>query len=243
MVEVQFIGSGDGLGSGGRFQTCILLRGAVDSLLIDCGASSLIAMKRLGIDPSDISAIALTHLHGDHFAGIPFLILDGQFNHRAAPLTVAGPPGLRRRIEEAMEVMFPGSTKISRRFPVEFVELAEKRAVPVGQARVTGFEVRPASGAPPFAVRVEYRGKIVAYSGDTEWTDSLLDAANGADLFIAEAYYFDKQIKFHLDFRTLRASGRARMQATDPEPYVRRHAASPRRSHSRMRRRGKVIAL
>jgi ribonuclease BN (tRNA processing enzyme) len=202
-VQLQFIGSGDAFGSGGRFQTCILLRGAGDGLLIDCGASSLIAMKRLGIDPSTISAVVLTHLHGDHFAGVPFLILDGQFHHRAGPVTIAGPPGVRQRIEAAMEVMFPGSTKIARRFSVEYVELAERRTIPAGPAKVTAFEVKHASGAPPFAVRVDYGGKIVAYSGDTGWTDALLDAANAADLFIAEAYYFEKQIKFHLDLRTL----------------------------------------
>lgn len=203
MVQVQFIGSGDAFGSGGRFQTCILLRGAGSPLLIDCGASSLIAMKRLGVDPSSISAIVLTHLHGDHYAGVPFLILDGQFSRRTAPLAIAGPPGLRERIDGAMEVMFPGSTGIARRFAVEFVELSEGRETPVGPAKVTGFEVEHASGAPPFAVRLEYEGKIVAYSGDTQWTDALIKAADGADLFVAEAYFFDKQIKFHLDYRTL----------------------------------------
>jgi len=203
LVQVQFIGSGDAFGSGGRFQTCILLRGAGDPLLIDCGASSLVAMKRVGVDPSSIRAIVLTHLHGDHFAGIPFLILDGQFCRRTAALMIAGPPGLRKRIDAAMEVMFPGSTKIARLFPVEFVELEEGRAQVVGHAKVTGFEVEHASGAPPLAVRVEYGGKIIAYSGDTQWTDALLKAAKGADLFVAEAYFFDKQIRFHLDFRTL----------------------------------------
>ena len=118
---------------------------------------------------------------------------------------IAGPPGLRKRIDAAMEVMFPGSTKIARLFPVEFVELEEGRAQVVGHAKVTGFEVEHASGAPPLAVRVEYGGKIIAYSGDTQWTDALLKAAEGADLFIAEAYFFEKQIKYHLDFRTLQA--------------------------------------
>jgi ribonuclease BN (tRNA processing enzyme) len=205
LIEVQFIGSGDAFGSGGRFQTCILLHGADRPLLIDCGASSLIAMKRLGIAPSTIKAVVLTHLHGDHFAGIPFLILDGQFSGRTAPLTIAGPPSTRERIDSAMEVLFPGSTKINRRFSVDFVELVDGRAVRVGPAEVTALGVEHASGAPPFAVRVEYGGKTVSYSGDTQWTDALRKAAEGADLFIAEAYFFEKQIKYHLDFRTLQA--------------------------------------
>ena len=101
-VQVRFLGSGDAFGSGGRFQTCLLLEGANDPLLIDCGASSLIAMKRAGVNPSEIGSIVLTHLHGDHFGGVPFLILDGQFSRRERPLLIAGPPGVRARVEAAM---------------------------------------------------------------------------------------------------------------------------------------------
>src|SRR5262249_54379910 len=174
-------------------------------LLIDCGASSLIAMRRLGIDPSTIGAIVVTHLHGDHFAGIPFVILDGQFGGRTSPLTIAGPPGTQARIESAMEVLFPGSTKVMRQFQVGVVELASQRSTSLEEATVTPFHGEHASGAPPFAVRIAYGGKIVSYSGDTQWTDVLLKAADGADLFIAEAYFFERQIKYHLDYRTLQA--------------------------------------
>lgn len=81
-VQVRFLGSGDAFGSGGRLQTCFLLEGEKAPVLIDCGASALIAMKREGIDPSEIRWIVLSHLPGDHFGGIPFLILDGQFSRR-----------------------------------------------------------------------------------------------------------------------------------------------------------------
>ena len=94
-VEVQFVGSGDAFGSGGRFQTCIALRARGDLFLVDFGASSLIAMQQLGIDPNDVSKILITHLHGDHFGGLPFLLLHAQHvSKRTAPLTIAGPPGL-----------------------------------------------------------------------------------------------------------------------------------------------------
>lgn len=128
-VRLRFLGSGDAFGSGGRFQTCLLLDGAGDGLvLIDCGASSLIAMRRAGVDPSAVGWVLLTHLHGDHFGGLPFLVLDGQFSRRTRPLVVAGPPGARARVE----------------------------------------------------------------------------AARRADLFVCEAYFFDKKIRYHLDYATLR---------------------------------------
>jgi ribonuclease BN (tRNA processing enzyme) len=203
-VQLQFLGTGDAFGSGGRFQSCFLLHGVDGHVLIDCGASSLIAMKRAGVDPSEVGWVLLSHLHVDHCGGVPFLILDGQFSRRTRPLVISGPPGLKARMDAAMEVCFPGSTQVIRRFTTEWVELPERRATPVGPATVTPFIVEHASGAPSYALRVEYDGKVITYSGDTAWTEALIDAARGADLFICEAYFFDKQIKYHLDYQTLR---------------------------------------
>ena len=203
-VELQFLGTGDAFGSGGRFQTCLHLRGASGNLLIDCGASSLIAMRRRGVNPSEIGWVLLTHLHGDHFGGLPLLVLDGQFSRRTFPLVIAGPPGLAERVENAMEVFFPGSSRIARAFHVEIVELREGNATQVGPAIVTPFVVKHPSGAPSYALRVEFSGKVITYSGDTEWTDALVEAARGADVFVCEAYFFEKKIRYHLDYRTLR---------------------------------------
>lgn len=202
-MKVRFLGSGDAFGSGGRFQTCILLESSATQLLVDCGASSLIAMRRFGVDPLTIDTVILSHLHGDHFGGVPFLILDGQFTRRTRPLVVAGPAGVEARVREAMEVLFPGSSRVQRRFDTRFVELADRVTLEIASVSVTPFGVVHASGAPPFALRIGADGKTVTYSGDTEWTDSLIDAACGADLFIAEAYFFDRAVKYHLDLVTL----------------------------------------
>ena len=70
----------------------------------------------------------VSHLHGDHFGGLPFLILDAQFAGRTAPLVVAGPPGTGQRLTEAMECLFPGSSRVRRRFAVEVTELRPCKA-------------------------------------------------------------------------------------------------------------------
>jgi ribonuclease BN (tRNA processing enzyme) len=202
-VAVTFLGSGDAFGSGGRFQTCILIESGAMRFLIDCGCSSLIALKKHGVRPSTISTILVTHLHGDHFGGIPFFILDAQFSRREAPLSIAGPPGLEERVRTAMEVLFPKSSETRQRFPMEFVELPASTTSRVGAVRVVAEPVVHFCGAPPYALRVECAGRTVAYSGDTEWTESLTKIANGADLFICEAYFFDKRVRFHLDYRSL----------------------------------------
>ncbi|MGH7345121.1 MAG: MBL fold metallo-hydrolase, partial [Candidatus Rokuibacteriota bacterium] len=153
-MKVRFLGSGDAFGSGGRFQTCIHLESGPSQLLLDCGASSLIAMRRFGVDPQAIDAVVLSHLHGDHFGGVPFMILDGQFKRRSRPLVVAGPPGVEARVRATMEALFPGSTRVERRFETRFVELADRVPIDIGPVTVTGFVVSHASGAPPFALRV-----------------------------------------------------------------------------------------
>lgn len=202
-VHLRLLGTGDAFGTGGRFQTCFHLQVGGESLLLDCGASSLIALRRSGLDPSAIGAVALTHLHGDHFGGIPFLVLDGQFSHRERPLVVAGPPGLRDRVERAMEVLFPGSSEVERDFPVAFVEYEARRPVRVGPATVEPYPVAHRSGAPAFALRVRAEDRVLAYSGDSEWDESLVEVSRDADLFVCEAYSFDKRIKNHLDHATL----------------------------------------
>jgi ribonuclease BN (tRNA processing enzyme) len=205
-VRVRFVGSGDAFGSGGRWQTCIAVTAAGRTMLVDCGATSLVAMKAQGLDPGSVDAVAVTHLHGDHFGGLPFLILDGQFSRRTAPLRVLGPPGTADRLARAMEALFPGSSTVRRRFPVEVAELE-----PGGPARrLDGLSVRAwpvvhASGAPALAVRVTDGVRSFGYSGDTEWTPSLVDAARGVNLFAVEAYTYDRNVRYHLDYLTLRS--------------------------------------
>jgi ribonuclease BN (tRNA processing enzyme) len=199
-IVVTFAGSGDAFGSGGRLQACIhILRPGPDApVLVDCGATSLVALKRCGLDPGQIEAVFVSHLHGDHFGGLPFLILDGQFSRRTAPLTVVGPPGTRSRLDTAMECMFPGSAAVQRRFPVRVVELEPGSAASAAGVHATAWEAAHPSGAPALALRLVMNGKIVAYTGDTAWTDALTEVAAGADLLIAEAYYRNKAVPYHL---------------------------------------------
>jgi ribonuclease BN (tRNA processing enzyme) len=203
-IELHLLGTGDAFASGDRFQTCFQLRGPRGTLLIDCGASALIALKRAGLDPNPVGWILLTHLHGDHIGGLPFFILDGQFGGRTLPLVIAGPPGVQERVETLMETCYPGSVAKARPFALEFVELEKEAATTVGPATVTPYQVLHPSGAPSYALRVVYGGKVVAYSGDTEWTDALIDAARDADLFLCECNFWEKKAGYHLDYQTLK---------------------------------------
>ena len=205
-VTVTFAGSGDAFGSGGRYQACIHLRpDGADPVLLDCGATSLSALKRLGLDPGEIAAVFVSHLHGDHFGGLPFLILDGQFSRRTKPLAIVAPPGTARRLADTMECLFPGSSGAPRRFAVDVIELTPGTTATACGATVQAWEGDHPSGAPPLVLRLSLAGRVIAYTGDTAWTNAITQAAADTDLLIAEAYYQDKNIPYHLRLADINA--------------------------------------
>ena len=205
-VRVRFVGSGDSFGSGGRFQTCILVDAPGIRFAMDFGASSLIALAQQGIEHNSIDVILLTHLHGDHCAGVPFLLMDAMLAaKRTRPLTIAGPRDLAPRMRQIAEALFPGMHAMQPRFAVDYLELEIGRAQPVRDLVVTPRAARHTEQTNAMALRVEVAGKVVAYTGDGEWTDDLAEIGRGADLLIAECYFHAKPIKWHLNYPDITA--------------------------------------
>lgn len=203
-VQVNFVGSGDAFGTGGRFNTCIMVDGGGLRFTIDFGASSLIALNKQGIAHNSIDAILLTHIHGDHSAGIPFMLMDAMLGaRRDRPLTIAGPKNLKARLMEASEVLFPGSNEMTPKFPIHYVELEVGEPNEVLGLTVTPYAAKHTWQTDPTALRIGVDDKIVTYSGDGDWTPDLFKASKGADLFIAECYFHQKPVKWHLNYPTI----------------------------------------
>jgi ribonuclease BN (tRNA processing enzyme) len=199
-MHLQFVGCGDAFGSGGRFNTCFHLVGAGINALIDCGASSLVALNKLAIKRNDIDVIFISHFHADHVGGVPFFILEASHVlKRDRPLTIAGPPGLKARYPELMETAFPGTKTLQLRFPLTLRELEIGRRNDIGPIGVTPFHVVHDDRAGPcLGFRFEAEGKVIGFSGDTEWTDALIDVGREADLFVCECYMREKPVKTHM---------------------------------------------
>lgn len=209
-MKITILGSGDAFGSGGRLQTSFHV--APDAggaaYLIDCGVTSLIGLERAGLDPNAVATIFISHLHGDHFGGLVWWLLHGQhIARRTQPLLVAGPPGIEARFRTMAEALYPGSTTVPPRFTMSFVELVPGAAVDVGGVAAEVFVVRHPSGAPSYALRLASgtgeKRRTIAYSGDTEWVDTLVDAARGADLYITECYLYDGPVRYHLSWEMI----------------------------------------
>jgi ribonuclease BN (tRNA processing enzyme) len=204
-MRLTIVGCGDAFGSGGRSNTCFVLETAKATLAVDFGASAFPALKKHGIDPNRIDGVVLSHLHGDHFGGLPFFLLDGQFlAQRTKPLLIAGPPGTKARLDSLLEVFFPKSTGSKWKFDWSVKEIPVGTPDKVLEHSIVTAEVIHRSGAPSTALRLSDGTKTFAYSGDTEWTDALLAIARDADLFICECYGAVGTITGHLTWETLK---------------------------------------
>lgn len=205
-ATLRFLGCGDAFGTGGRLQTSFWVEMAGLTFLVDCGSTVFPALRQHELDPTRIDAVLISHLHGDHFGGLPFLILEAQFiSERTRPLTIVAPPPAQERIDELREAMFPTSTAVETDFDCKIIELPENTPTDVSELRVTGYLVSHSRGINAYGLRIEAGGKVLAFSGDTEWTPNLVELSRGADLFVCECYGYDKPTHAHLDYRTLLA--------------------------------------
>ena len=207
-VELIVLGAGDAFGSGGRNQAAFLISLSSWSLLLDCGATTLVALKRLGLDAGAIKVFLLSHFHGDHTAGIPFLFLEYQFLvRRQDPLIIAGPPGIEERVEGLWSTMYiERGGAIERRFSVQYVTLPSRRWTQVGPVEVFPLEVAHNHQEVAYGYKVRVGGKVLGYSGDTEWTDTLSQLSEGCDLFICESYRYDRKLRFHLSYEEIKGN-------------------------------------
>jgi ribonuclease BN (tRNA processing enzyme) len=197
---VTFAGCGDAFGSGGRFNTCFLVDTPGMRVAIDFGASSLVALRQLGIDPNTIDAIVLTHFHGDHCGGVPFLLLDAALGaRRRTPLAIIGPRDTQMRIMALGEALLPGMHIRRPQFALAYLDGGFDQPLVHGPLTVTRYPAAHTEATVPSSVRIEVDGKIVAYTGDSAWTDHMPALAKDADLFICESYFYDTPIRFHMN--------------------------------------------
>jgi len=189
---LTFVGSGDAVSTGARNQTCLHVRSEEATFLIDCGPASLSAMKQLGLPLSQLSGILLTHAHGDHFGGVPYVLLEQLLSQRQSPFWLMGPEAVLERVQAWNELAFPG---ILAKTPFELHYLpieTEPRSVPGTGIMIYPFAMDHQRHLPCLGYQIHLpEEKILAYTGDTAWCDNLELLARDTDLFICECSYLE----------------------------------------------------
>jgi ribonuclease BN (tRNA processing enzyme) len=205
-VDVLFLGTGDAFCPAGRNQAAYVVDAGQTVLLMDCGATALASMKLRGMSAGAIDAVLLSHLHGDHIAGLPFLFLEYLYETpRRRPLRICGPPGTERRVAGLFAAAYPDLASRPLPFGLEFTELLPGKPADLPDSlRITPFRVPHQEHEISLGLVVQVAGHRILYSGDTGWTEDLVAHARDTDLFICECSFYETRLPTHLDYPRLR---------------------------------------
>ena len=186
--------------------TCILVDAGEIRFAIDFGATTPNALHNLGIAHGSIDLILLTHLHGDHFAGIPTMLMDAMLaTKRQSPLTIAGPRGTKDHLGKVASALFPGSEAMTPKFPLTVRELETMRQHIIAGMKVLTYPAIHTKETNPTSMRIEVANKVIAYTGDSAWNEHIPTLADGADLLISECYFHSKPVPFHMNYIDIEA--------------------------------------
>jgi ribonuclease BN (tRNA processing enzyme) len=204
VTEITFVGTSDAFGAGGRRQSAILLRGPSGTALLDCGATTGSGLHALGVAIDEIDSIVVSHFHGDHFGGIPLLLLDALYEQqRKRALRIAGPPGIEARVHRLAAAMGHPFEGREFGFEIDFVELQAGVRCEIGPLRVRAFATHHNPDAHPHGLLIDAGDAKIAYSGDTGWFEGLPRQVAGSDLFICECTYHKNGFDYHLSHEQL----------------------------------------
>jgi ribonuclease BN (tRNA processing enzyme) len=199
------LGSGDAFNSYGRNHSNYLLQGSGTSVLVDCGATILSALETNKIDHNSISEIIISHLHGDHYGGLPYLLLSGLYNQiRTTPLIIRGPRDTQERVKRLTELLYPGIWQKIYQLPITWVTYPTLESVQTKWGSFEAWPVNHSQAANPHGFKIFFEGKQVAFSGDTGWSENLILLAERADVFICECNFYTSSSSGHLNYIKLK---------------------------------------
>jgi len=195
VMKVTLLGTGTPPPIMERFGPSILVQAGSEALLFDAGRGCLQRLRQINVSYAKITALFLTHLHSDHIVGLSDLWLTGWLvSERTIPLNVFGPTGTDEmiahlqkafsydvdiRTEDDKRLKKEGSKLLARE--IEQGVVYEKNGV-----KVIAFKVDHGIVKPAFGYRIEYNGHSVVLSGDTRYSENLIEYARGTDLLIHE---------------------------------------------------------
>jgi ribonuclease BN (tRNA processing enzyme) len=205
-VTLTILGTGDAFASGGRAQAGYLLEASGKRILLEAGPGVLAELKRHGIEADSLDAIIISHLHGDHFCGLPFLFLEYMWERpRKHPVVIMGPKNLEKRTWILMRAMFSHFNLKKLRSKVKWVVLKPGETMKMAGLKVSAIRSPHTRPDISLSIKIAVNGKTFVFSGDTGWNDKLVDFSAGANLLLCECTYFESDhLRFHMNYPELK---------------------------------------
>ena len=188
MLELSFLGSANAFAAGGRYWSGFVANG---HYVFEAPPTLLPHIKRLGIAPTDIRAVFISHFHGDHFLGLPFLLLEYLYlTPRQDDLFIVGPPGIEAMIEGLADTAFAGLSDADAGYRRIYVEAQPGSEQALAGVSFQSLSMRHAGQKLDcFGYKLRLGDKTVAYTGDTEMCEEIFLLAEGADVLVMDCSY------------------------------------------------------
>jgi len=191
-MDVILLGTGSPLPNPQRAGPATLVRAGGVNLLADCGRGVVMRLAAVGVPPSAISAVLLTHMHSDHITDLNDIITSHWvMNVAPTPLKVFGPAGAAALVEATLAMLaFDVKYRIDHHHDltagpaVETTELSPGDVFTVGDCAISAHRTDHSPVFPTLGYRIEHGGVVAALAGDTVPCPELDELCRDADVYV-----------------------------------------------------------
>jgi ribonuclease BN (tRNA processing enzyme) len=195
-LDLTFIGTGNAFSPGGLCCSGFLVNG---NILFDAPPQSLSSLNTVGVNANDIETVVISHHHGDHFLGLPFLLLHWRWRGRTKPVKIVGPPGTEALGIDITEKVFPG-VFCDIGYDLQWID-----ARPGSSVLVNGLDLEPYRMIHDDGLELclgyscKLGGRRFSYTGDTRMCDSVMELTKGVELMVSECASRTDRIPLHMN--------------------------------------------
>ena len=194
-LHFQFIGTGNAFAPGGLCWNGFLFN---ERVLFEAPPQALQSLNKMQINANDIDAVVLSHHHGDHFLGLPFLMLEWKYGGRGRPIRIIGPVGTEALTRDLCAKVYPGT--FDGGLEIEFVEVPAGETATVGELQL---EAVPVLHDKRLSATLGFKAALgrrrFSYTGDSAMCEEVLDLARHGEVVISECASRADRVPVHMN--------------------------------------------
>lgn len=233
-MEIKTIGTG--AISAEERSACTLVD---NKILVDCGNGIVKTLLEQNVDIDQIDTLLITHLHGDHFLDIPFLIMQRNFDTASNELNVYCPAGTTEAVAQLIKIAYADIsdwTVLRDKAKVKFIEFnsLDNQEVTEGYF-VDSYIVSHGNIRPAYGFTIRHRDKVVGFSGDTAYCDSVERILENSDVAVLDSIFIESTEK-HMGAHDIEKLAKKYNKKIIPT-----HMATPAREYLREKKLDNVV--